>query len=169
MKRLLRIHPDALYDSEYTDYVLETDEYESPALALKGEYRSDTGVTVITSTGREIIMENCFENTLRLRITQPGAKVEKTVTERLDLIDTSWKPGAYEYTLEDNVIRFSNARLTLEFHLDTNEFAFRTAEGKTLVKTKNGGARFLRGQIAISPRDGTALSDSGAISPFISR
>ena len=142
MKRLLRIHPDALYDSEYTDYVLETDEYESPALALKGEYRSDTGVTVITSTGREIIMENCFENTLRLRITQPGAKVEKTVTERLDLIDTSWKPGAYEYTLEDNVIRFSNARLTLEFHLDTNEFAFRTAEGKTLVKTKNGGARF---------------------------
>ena len=142
MEKLLKIHPDALYDAEYTDRVVETDEYQSPALALKGEYRHEKGVTVITQGGREIILENCFANTLRLRITQPGARVEKTVTERLGLIQTDWEPLPYDYKLEDGVIAFGNARLTLTFDMNTNEFLFQTAEGKTLVKTKNGGARF---------------------------
>ena len=142
MEKLLKIHPDALYDAEYTDRVVETDEYQSPALALKGEYRHEKGVTVITQGGREIILENCFANTLRLRITQPGARVEKTVTERLGLIQTDWEPLPYDYKLEDGVITFRNARMTLTFDMNTNEFSFQTAEGKTLVKTKNGGARF---------------------------
>ncbi|MCR5484952.1 MAG: hypothetical protein K6F09_05105 [Clostridiales bacterium] len=142
MKKLLKIHPDALFDSEYIDAYLETDDYKSPELALKGEYRHEKGVTVITQQGREIILENCFENTLRLRITQPGVCVDKTVTERLGLIRTDWDALWYDYKLEDGVIRFSNARLTLVFDMNTNEFTFRTAEGKTLVKTKNGGARF---------------------------
>ena len=142
MNKLLRIHPDALYDSEYTDYMLETDDFKSPELTLKGEYRHEKGVTVITASGREIILENCFANTLRLRITQPGACVQKTVTERLGLIRTDWDAAEYDYRLEDGVIHFSNARLALEFDLNTNEFTFRTADGKTLVKTKNGGARF---------------------------
>ena len=142
MQKLLRIHPDALYDSEYTDYLLETDAYKTPELSLKGEYRHEKGVTVITASGREIILENCFENTLRLRITQPGARVEKTVTERLGLIRTDWDALPYDYRLEDGVIVFSNSRLTLVFDMNTNEFSFRTAEGRTLIQTKNGGARF---------------------------
>ena len=52
MQKLLRIHPDALYDSEYTDYLLETDAYKTPELSLKGEYRHEKGVTVITASGR---------------------------------------------------------------------------------------------------------------------
>ncbi len=142
MKKLLRIHPDALYDAEYIDHLIDTDDFKSPEFALKGEFRHEKGVTVITAAGREIVMENCFENTLRLRITQPGACVEKTVTERLGLIRTDWETSGYGYTLEDGVITFSNARLTLVFNMNTGEFGFRTAEGKTLVKTKNGGARF---------------------------
>ncbi len=142
MKKLLRIHPDALYDSEYTDQIIETDDYVTPELTLKGEYRHDTGVTVITAAGREILMENCFPNTLRLRITQPGARVEKTVTERLGLIRTDWAPSAYGYDLTDGVITFRNDLLTLVFNMNTGEFEFRTAEGRTLVKTGNGGARF---------------------------
>ena len=142
MKKLLRLHPDALYDSEYTDYVLETDDFRSPELALKGEYRYENGVVVITAAGREIILENCFENTLRLRITQGGACVDKTVTERLGLIRTDWDAAPYDYSLEDGVIHFSNGRMILEFDMNTNEFAFKTAGGKTLLQTKNGGARF---------------------------
>ena len=142
MKKLLRLHPDALYDSEYTDYVLETDDFRSPELALKGEYRYENGVVVITAAGREIILENCFENTLRLRITQGGACVDKTVTERLGLIRTDWDAAPYDYSLEDGVIHFSNGRMILEFNMNTNEFAFKTAGGKTLLQTKNGGARF---------------------------
>ena len=142
MKKLLRIHPDALYDSEYVDCELETDDYKTPELALKGEYRHGKGVTVITKTGREIILENCFENTLRLRITQPGARVEPTVTERLGLIETDWETLPFDYKLEDGVITFGNTRLTLTFDMNTNEFAFKTAEGRMLVRTKNGGARF---------------------------
>ena len=142
MKKLLKIHPDALYDSEYTDYVLETDDFKSPELKRKGEYRHDKGVTVITAGGREILIENCFDNTLRLRITQPGARVEKTVTERLGLIRTDWETSTYDYSLEDGVIHFSNTCLTLVFDLNTNEFSFRTADGRTLIQTKNGGARF---------------------------
>ncbi|MBQ6165766.1 MAG: glycoside hydrolase family 31 protein [Clostridia bacterium] len=142
MEKLLRIHPDALYDAEYLDYILEPDDFRSPELTVKGEYRHDKGVTVITSQGRDIIIENCFENTLRLRITQPGARVEKTVTERLGLINTDWAASDYDYSLEDGVITFSNERLTLVFDMNTNEFEFRTAEGRTLIKTKNGGARF---------------------------
>ena len=142
MEKVLKIHPDALYDSEYIDCLLETDDYLSPELALKGEYRHEKGVTIITTSGREIIIENCFENTLRLRITQPGACLGKTVTERLGLIKTDWETAPYDYKLEDGVITFSNARLTLLFDMNTNEFSFATAEGKTLLKTKNGGARF---------------------------
>ena len=142
MKKLLKIHPDALYDSEYTDLELETDDYLPPELTLKGECRHAKGVTVITAAGREIVIENCFPNTLRLRITQPGALVEKTVTERLGLIRTDWEPLPYDYRLQDGVITFANARLTLIFNMNTNEFEFRTAEGKTLVRTRNGGARF---------------------------
>ena len=142
MIKLLRIHPDALYDAEYIDYVIDTDDFRSPELALKGEYRHEKGVTVITAAGREIVMENCFENTLRLRITQPGACVEKTVTERLGLIRTDWETSGYGYKLEDGVITFANARLTLVFNMNTGDFEFRTAEGKTLIKTKNGGAMF---------------------------
>ena len=142
MEKLLRIHPDALYDADYLDCVIETDDYKTPELALKGEYRHGKGVTVITQGGREIVMENCFADTLRLRITRPGARVEPTVTERLGLIRTDWEPLPYDYKLEDGVITFGNARLTLTFDMNTNEFEFRTAEGKTLVKTKNGGARF---------------------------
>lgn len=142
MKKLLRLHPDALYDSEYTDYVLETDDFRSPELALKGEYRYENGVVVITAAGRGIILENCFENTLRLRITQGGACVDKTVTERLGLIRTDWDAAPYDYSLEDGVIHFSNRRMILEFNMNTNEFAFKTAGGKTLLQTKNGGARF---------------------------
>lgn len=142
MKKLLRLHPDALYDSEYTDYVLETDDFRSPELALKGEYRYENGVVVITAAGRGIILENCFENTLRLRITQGGACVDKTVTERLGLIRTDWDAAPYDYSLEDGVIHFSNGRMILEFNMNTNEFAFKTAGGKTLLQTKNGGARF---------------------------
>ena len=141
MKKILKIHPDALYDSEYIDHVLETDDFAAPELALKGEYKHEKGVTVITTSGREIIIENCFDNTLRLRITQPGACVDKTVTERLGLIKTDWTPAPYDYKLEDGVITFSNARLTLVFDMNTNEYEFRTKGGKTLLKTKNGGAK----------------------------
>ena len=142
MEKRLKIHPDALYDSEYIEELLETDDYTSPELALKGEYRHEKGVTIITTSGREIIIENCFGNTLRLRITQPGACLDKTVTERLGLIKTDWEAAPYDYRLEDGVITFSNARLTLVFDMNTNEFSFSTAEGKTLLRTKNGGARF---------------------------
>ena len=142
MEKVLKIHPDALYDSEYIDCLLETDDYLSPELALKGEYRHEKGVTIITTSGREIIIENCFENTLRLRITQPGSCLGKTVTERLGLIKTDWETAPYDYKLEDGVITFSNARLTLLFDMNTNEFSFATAEGKSLLRTKNGGARF---------------------------
>lgn len=142
MEKLLRIHPDALYDADYLDCMIQTDDYKSPELALKGEYRHEKGVTVITQAGREIVIENCFENALRLRITQPGARVEPTVTERLGLIRTDWKTLPFDYKLENGVITFGNARLTLTFDMNTNEFRFWTAEGKTLVKTKNGGARF---------------------------
>ena len=107
MEKILKIHPDALYDSEYIDYVLETDDFAAPELALKGEYKHENGVTVITTSGREIIIENCFENTLRLRITQPGACVDKTVTERLGLIKTDFAPAPYDYELKDGVITFS--------------------------------------------------------------
>ncbi|MBQ7712308.1 MAG: glycoside hydrolase family 31 protein [Clostridia bacterium] len=142
MKKLLKIHPDALYDSEYEDYLLETDDYVTPELKLKGEYRHEKGVTIITASGRSIVIENCFDNTLRLRITQPGRTMEPTVTERLGLIRTDWAPLPYDYTLEDGVITFRNARLTLVYDMNSNEYEFRTAEGKTLLKTKNGGARF---------------------------
>ena len=141
MEKILKIHPDALYDSEYIDYVLETDDFAAPELALKGEYKHEKGVTVITTSGREIIIENCFDNTLRLRITQPGACVDKTVTERLGLIKTDWAAAPYDYELKDGVITFSNTRLTLVFDMNTNEYEFRTKGGKTLLKTKNGGAR----------------------------
>ena len=142
MKKLLSIHPDALYDAEYIEQEIETDDYKSPEYALKGEYRHANGVTVITQQGRGIIVENCFENTLRLRLTQPGARVEPTVTERLGLIRTDWDTAAYDYKIEEGVIRFSNALLTLCFDMNTGEFEFRTAKGRTLLKTKNGGARF---------------------------
>ncbi len=142
MKKTLKIHPDALYDSEYEEAFLETDEFKSPDLQLKGEYKHEKGVIVITTSGREIVLENCFENTLRLRITKPGECLGKTVTERLGLIRTDFKAFPYSYELKDGVITFSNARLTLVFDMNTNEFSFKTAEGKTLIKTKNGGARF---------------------------
>ena len=142
MEKLLKIHPDALYDSEYIDCTIETDDFKTPELTLKGEYRHEKGVTIITAQGREIVLENCFANTLRLRITQPGGCVGKTVTERLGLIKTDWDASGYDYTLEDGVIHFSNERLALTFDMNTNEFEFKTADGKTLVKTKNGGARF---------------------------
>ncbi|MBQ9369528.1 MAG: glycoside hydrolase family 31 protein [Clostridia bacterium] len=142
MEKILKIHPDALYDSEYIDYVLETDDYASPELALKGEYKHERGVTVITTLGYAIVIENCFDNTLRLRITKPGGMVDKTVTERLGLIRTDWEPAPYDYKSEDGVITFSNARLTLVFDMNTCEYEFRTKEGRTLLKTKNGGVRF---------------------------
>ena len=135
MKKLLKIHPDALYDSEYEDYLLETDDYVTPELKLKGEYRHEKGVTIITASGRAIVIENCFDNTLRLRITQPGRTMEPTVTERLGLIRTDWAPLPYDYTLEDGVITFRNARLTLVYDMNSNEYEFRTAEGKTLLKS----------------------------------
>ena len=30
MKKLLRIHPDALYDAEYIDHLIDTDDFKSP-------------------------------------------------------------------------------------------------------------------------------------------
>ncbi len=142
MNKILKIHPDAKYDSEYLDYVLKTEEYKSPELVFKGEYKHELGVTILTASGREIVIENCFENTLRLRLTQPGVCVDKTVTERLGLINTDWNKLQYDYKLEDGVIHFSNSRLTLTFDMNTNEFEFKGADGRTLIKTKNGGARF---------------------------
>ena len=71
-----------------------------------------------------------------------GGTVDKTVTERLGLIKTDWEALPYEYSLENGVIRFSNKKLTLVYDMNTNEFEFLTAGGKTLIKTKNGGARF---------------------------
>ena len=142
MEKQLKIHPDALYDSEYIDAKLETEEYKSPELAFKGEYKHEKGVTVITTLGYGISVENCFENAIRLRITQPGACLDKTVTERLGLIKTDWEALPYDYKFEEGVITFSNSRLTLVFDLNTNEYSFKTAGGKLLLKTKNGGARF---------------------------
>ncbi|MBO7389804.1 MAG: hypothetical protein J6U39_00020, partial [Clostridia bacterium] len=142
MEKLLKIHPDALYDSEYLDYTLETDDYRPLELALKGEYKHEKGVTIITTSGREIIIENAFDNALRLRITQPGAMVDRTVTERLGLIKTDWDVAPYDYKLEKGVITFSNARLTLVYDMNTNEYEFRSKDGKVLLKTKRGGARF---------------------------
>ncbi|HCJ01809.1 MAG TPA: hypothetical protein DHV31_02835, partial [Clostridiales bacterium] len=142
MKKVLKIHPDALYDSEYIDQLLETEDYASPELAFKGEYRHKKGVTVITTLGYGIVMENCFDNAIRLRITKPGACMDKTVTERLGLIQTNWESLPYDYSLEKGVITFSNKRLTLVFDMNTNEYSFRSADGKTLLRTKNGGARF---------------------------
>ena len=142
MKKVLKIHPDALYDSEYIDQLLETEDYASPELAFKGEYRHEKGVTVITTLGYGIMMENCFDNAIRLRITKPGACMDKTVTERLGLIQTNWESLPYDYSLEKGVITFSNKRLTLVFDMNTNEYSFRSADGKTLLRTKNGGARF---------------------------
>ena len=142
MKKVLKIHPDALYDSEYLEELLETDDFKVPELKLKGTYEHEKGVTVITTSGREIIIENCFENTIRLRITEPGGCVDKTVTERLGLIKTDWEVLPYSFSLTEGVITFSNSRMTLVYDMNTNEFSFRTKEGKTLLKTKNGGARF---------------------------
>ena len=142
MIKTLKIHPDALYDSEYIDSTLDTEDYKSPDLAIKGEYQHDKGVTVITATGYSIIMENCFDNAIRLRIAKPGGCIEKTVTERLGLIQTDWAVSPFKYKQENGVLFFSNSRMGLVFDMNTNEFCFQTTEGKTLLKTKNGGARF---------------------------
>ncbi len=142
MEKILKVHPDALYDDEYEYSIIETDDYKAPELTFKGDFRYKNGVTVLTMDGRSIIIENCLANTLRLRITKPGDVIEKTVTERLGLIDTEWEEAEYGYKLEDNIIEFSNKRLTLVYDMNTNEFEFRRADGKVLVKTKNGGARF---------------------------
>ena len=52
MEKVLKIHPDALYDSEYLETTIETDDYVAPELALKGEYKHEKGVTVIKTSGR---------------------------------------------------------------------------------------------------------------------
>ena len=138
MKKVLMLHPDALYDSEYEEHLLETEDYKAPELVFKGEYKHEKGVTVITTAGYAIVMENCFENTLRLRITKPGGSLQKTTTERLGLVKTDWRADKYDSDLKDGVITFSNARLTLVFDMNTCEYEFKTKEGKTLLKTKNG-------------------------------
>lgn len=107
--------------------MIETDDYTPPERVFKGEYRHEHGVTVITMSGRKIIMESRFRNALRLRITQPGACVDKTVTERLGLLSDDRDETEFDYSLVDGVIRFSNGKLGLTFDMNTNEFAFFSA------------------------------------------
>ena len=141
MKKTLRIHPDALYNSPYVDYEIDTGDYEKPVFEFRGEYKHEKGVTVTTTKGHAIVIENCFDNTIRLRITQAGLCVGETVTERLGLIDTDWQPLAYDYKYEDGLITFSNASLILLFDMKTGDFEFRSVNGKVLLKTKNGGVK----------------------------
>ena len=115
MKKTLRIHPDELYDSPYIDYEINTDDYEKTVFEFKGEYKHEKGVTILTRNGHAIVIENCFDTTIRLRITQAGSCISKTATERLGLIKTDWQPLAYDYKYEDGLITFSNARLSLIF------------------------------------------------------
>lgn len=88
-----------------------------------------------------LIMESCLDNVLRFRMTKAGSLVEPTVTERLGLIDTSWGKRDFSYELKDNKIYFSNKCICFTFDMETSEFEFKSADGKTLIKTKNGGAR----------------------------
>ena len=67
MKKTLNIHPDALYDSEYIDCLLETEDYKTPELALKGDYKHEKGVTVVLNPA-------------------PAAKLPKDLYRRLDWI-----------------------------------------------------------------------------------
>ncbi len=142
MQKILQLHPDDLYECPYEEHVLETDEYQKPELKFKGDYKYENGVVIVTWKGFKIVLENCFENTIRLRLTQPGRAMEKTVTERLGLIETNWTEKGYDYKVENDVVYFANKRVALEFDLSTNDFTFKTIDGKILTKTKNGGVKF---------------------------
>ena len=62
MKKTLKIHPDALYDSPYIESEIDINDYEKPVFEFKGEYKHDKGVTIITAKGHAIVIENCFDD-----------------------------------------------------------------------------------------------------------
>lgn len=142
MKKILALHPDALYDSAYENIEIETEDYSPCKMEYKGEFKTKNGVTVLTTGGNCIILESCFENTIRFRITKAGAKVEPTVTEKLGLINTAWGDIPFEYAFEENLITFSNAKLTFTFDIASGNYKFADKKGKILLNTKNGGANF---------------------------
>lgn len=145
MKRNITVHPDALYDSIYDVREIETDDYERMSLEYKGEYRDEKGVTVLTMGGECVIVQSCLENCLRLRITKAGRGVLPSVTERLGLIETQLENTGYSSEFKDNCLHFSNKEMSLTYDFGTNEYEFTGNDGKLLIKTKNGGARFSEG------------------------
>lgn len=142
MNKKLLIHPDALYDSIYEEKELETDDYVTFLPEYKGEYRTENGVVIITVTGHCLIIENCFDNTIRFRITKQGVCTTPTVTEQFSLINTDWGKRGYDYRFENNRIEFSNVKMIFTYDFTNGEFGFKTKDGKTLVSTKDGGVRF---------------------------
>ena len=142
MKKVLALHPDILYDGIYIDTELETEEYSPCVLEYKGEYQTDHGVTVLTVTGHCLVLESCFDNTLRFRITKPGGVVQPTVTERLGLINTNWEKTEFDYSCDETKLVFSNKKLVFTFDFTTGNYSFCDKSGNVLLCTKGGGARF---------------------------
>ena len=132
MKKILSVHPDALYDAVYLEEVLDTEDYEPCLLAYKGEAKRKNGVTILTETGHCLILESCFDNALRFRITKPGDAVRPTTTEETN----------FSYVYENNTLVFSNKTLVFTFDFETGDYAFSDKSGKNLLKTVGGGARF---------------------------
>ena len=122
MKKVLSIHPDALYDAIYLEEILETDDFLPCILTYKGETERKNGMTVLTMTGHCLILESCFDNTIRFRITKPGSVVSPTTTERLGLINTDWDKTEYSYLYSDNKIVFSNKKLVFTFDFETGDY-----------------------------------------------
>ena len=141
MKKVLSIHPDSLYDAIYQEEILETDNFEPCLLTYKGEMARKNGVTILSMTGHCLILESCFDNTIRFRITKPGSAVAPTTTERLGLINTDWEKTEYNYSYDDNKIVFSNKKMVFIFDFETGDYSFSDKEGKILLKTIGGGAR----------------------------
>ncbi len=146
----LSVHPDALYDSLYQEKTLNLDDYEKLTLAYKGEYRYENGVVVLTTSGYCFVIENCYDNTLRLRIIKAGSVVDKTVTERLGLVCTEWGARTYHYEYSENKIKFSNKCMCFTYDFDTNEYEFRDKDGYSFIRTSGGGIHVCKNGVEYS-------------------
>ncbi len=143
MEKILALHPDVLYDRDYEDYIIETDDYSTFIPEYKGEMKTETGLIILTVSGHCFVLESCFDNTIRFRITKSGSTLQPTTTERLGLINTAWEKNEFDYSIRNNKVVFSNKKMVFALDFETGEYEFSDKKGKLLFATK-GGVRFYK-------------------------
>jgi alpha-glucosidase (family GH31 glycosyl hydrolase) len=135
-------HPDALFDREYEEVILDLVDYRPCNGRFEVENYGENSVLLKTDCGDRMKVTGCAPDMLRIQAAPAGSEIRQSTTTRLGLVEADW-PGA-KAALDENEgeIQVMAGGLAFQIGKESAEVSVNQVGGDELISTTGGGFHF---------------------------